>query len=163
MHLWDQRHSFSLADKIHIYVRNGCIPIFRICGNCHSASCQTAKQKTDANSNSSAFPLLCYRKVTLTEEGMILRKRAEETLNPVHKTEREISLSDEVVVGDVYIETGETDAVRLIAKAAMALYQTIRKKKKTSDGIQYRQAPLFQWFCGYFIFLATFDRPFTYF
>lgn len=64
------------------------------------------------------------RKVTLTEEGMILRKRAEEILNLVHKTEREISLSDEVVVGDVYIGTGETDAVRLIAKAARELYQT---------------------------------------
>jgi len=64
------------------------------------------------------------RKVTLTEEGMILRKRAEEILNLVHKTEREISLSDEVVVGDVYIGTGETDAVRLIAKTARKLYQT---------------------------------------
>lgn len=64
------------------------------------------------------------RKVTLTEEGMILRKRAEEILNLVHKTEREISLSDEVVVGDVHIGTGETDAVRLIAKAARELYQT---------------------------------------
>ena len=64
------------------------------------------------------------RKVTLTEEGMLLRKRAEEILNLVHKTEREISLSDEVVVGDVYIGTGETDAVRLIAKAARELYQT---------------------------------------
>ena len=30
----------------------------------------------------------------------------------------------EVVVGDVYIGTGETDAVRLIAKAARELYQT---------------------------------------
>ena len=94
---------------------------------------------------------------------MILRKRAEEILNLVHKTEREISLSDEVIVGDVYIGTGETDAVRLIAKDARTLYQTIRKKKKASDGIQYRQVPLFQWFCGYFIFPAMFDRPFTYF
>ncbi len=64
------------------------------------------------------------RKVTLTEEGMILRNRAEEILNLVQKTEREISLSDEVVVGDVYIGTGETDAVRLIAKTARKLYQT---------------------------------------
>lgn len=64
------------------------------------------------------------RKVTLTEEGMILRKRAEEILNLVQKTEREISLSDEVVVGDVYIGTGETDAVRLIARAAKCLYRT---------------------------------------
>ena len=64
------------------------------------------------------------RKVTLTEEGMILRKRAEEILNLVQKTEREISLSDQVIVGDVYIGTGETDAVRFIAKAARELYQT---------------------------------------
>lgn len=64
------------------------------------------------------------RKVTLTEEGMILRKRAEEILNLVHKTEREISLSDEVVMGDVYIGAGETDAVRLIARTARKLYRT---------------------------------------
>lgn len=64
------------------------------------------------------------RKVTLTEEGMILRKRAEEILNLVRKTEREITLSDQVIVGDVYIGTGETDAVRFIAKAARELYRT---------------------------------------
>ena len=64
------------------------------------------------------------RKVTLTEEGMILRKRAEEILNLVQKTEREISLSDQVIVGDIYIGTGETDAVRFIAKAAKELYNT---------------------------------------
>lgn len=63
------------------------------------------------------------RKVTLTEEGMILRKRAEEILNLVQKTEREISLSDQVVIGDVYIGTGETDAVRFIAKVAKKLYE----------------------------------------
>ena len=40
------------------------------------------------------------RKVTLTEEGMILRKRAEEILNLVRKTEREITLSDQVIVGE---------------------------------------------------------------
>ena len=64
------------------------------------------------------------RKITLTEEGMILRKRAEEILNLVQKTEKEITLSDQVVVGDVYIGTGETDAVRLIARTARSLYET---------------------------------------
>lgn len=64
------------------------------------------------------------RKITLTEEGMILRKRAEEILNLVQKTEREISLSDQVIVGDVYIGAGETDALRFIAKAAKELYNT---------------------------------------
>ena len=43
----------------------------------------------------------------LTEEGMLLRKRAEEILELVRMTESEISLSNEVVAGDVYIGTGE--------------------------------------------------------
>lgn len=63
------------------------------------------------------------RKVTLTEEGMILRKRAEEILSLVQKTEREISLSDQTIVGDVYIGAGETDAVHFIARTAKELYQ----------------------------------------
>ncbi len=73
------------------------------------------------------------RKITLTEEGMILRKRAEEILNLVQKAKKEISLSDQVIVGDVYIGTGETDAIRFIAKAARELY-------KTHPGIHYHIA-----------------------
>ena len=58
------------------------------------------------------------RKVTLTEEGMILKKRAEEILELVRKAENEIKMTDNVIIGDVYIGTGETDGVRLVAKAA---------------------------------------------
>lgn len=61
------------------------------------------------------------RKITLTEEGMILRKRAEEILELVRKTEHEITVSDDIIAGDVYIGAGETDAVRLIAKAGKRL------------------------------------------
>lgn len=62
------------------------------------------------------------RKVTLTEEGMILRKRAEEILDLVKRTESEITLNDDIIMGDVYIGTGETDGVRLMAKAAGMLH-----------------------------------------
>lgn len=58
------------------------------------------------------------RRVTLTEEGMILRKRAEEIMELVKKAEDEISLSDETVSGDITIGAGETDGLRLLAKAA---------------------------------------------
>lgn len=61
------------------------------------------------------------RRITLTEEGMILRKRAEEIMELVKKAEAEISLSDENIAGDITIGTGETDSVRLLAKAARAL------------------------------------------
>lgn len=64
------------------------------------------------------------RKITLTEEGMILKKRAEEILNLVEKTEKEITLSDSIIMGDIYIGTGETDAFRLLAKAAKELQNT---------------------------------------
>lgn len=70
------------------------------------------------------------RKITLTEEGMILRKRAEEILSLVQRTQTEISHSDEAIVGDVYIGTGETDIVRLIA-------QTAKKIKKNYPDIHY--------------------------
>lgn len=61
------------------------------------------------------------RKITLTEEGMILKKRAEEILSLVEKTEKEITVSDDIIMGDVYIGTGETDAFRLLAKTAKSL------------------------------------------
>lgn len=70
------------------------------------------------------------RKVTLTEEGMILRKRAEEILDLVQKTEKEISIADDIIMGDIYIGAGETDAIRLIAKAA-------KKLQETHPGIHY--------------------------
>ena len=58
------------------------------------------------------------RKVILTEEGMILRKRAEEILSLVKRTENEITQSDETIAGNVFIGTGETEVVRLFAKVA---------------------------------------------
>lgn len=63
------------------------------------------------------------RKVLLTEEGMLLRKRAEEILELVRMTEKEISLSDEVIAGDVYIGTGESDMIRIFARAAKSIQE----------------------------------------
>ena len=63
------------------------------------------------------------RKITLTEEGMILRKRAEEIVNLVQKAEREITLNDEAIAGDIHIGAGETDAIRPLARAAGQIQQ----------------------------------------
>ena len=82
------------------------------------------------------------RKVTLTEEGMILRKRAEEILDLVKKTEHEITLSDNVIIGDVYIGAGETDSMRLLAKAAgklKALYPGIHYHISSGNAIFVRE------------------------
>jgi DNA-binding transcriptional LysR family regulator len=61
------------------------------------------------------------RKITLTEEGMFLRKRAQEIVDLVEKTELEFNKPDEVISGDIYIGGGETDAMRLIAKTVEKL------------------------------------------
>ena len=61
------------------------------------------------------------RRVLLTDEGMILRKRAEEILTLVRRTEEEVACSDEAIVGEVGIGSGETDIVRLFARAAQAI------------------------------------------
>ena len=62
--------------------------------------------------------------ITLTEEGMILRKRAEEIVQLMKKTEDEIALSDEFISGDIYIGAGESDINWLLAKTAYALQKT---------------------------------------
>lgn len=64
------------------------------------------------------------RRITLTEEGLLLRKRATEILDLVEKTEAELTAPDEVVSGDVYIGGGETDAMRLIARIATDLQKS---------------------------------------
>lgn len=61
------------------------------------------------------------RRITLTEEGMILRKRAEEITELVKKAQDEIAQSDETIAGDISVGAGETDGVRYLARSARAL------------------------------------------
>ena len=63
------------------------------------------------------------RSVILTDEGMLLRRRAEEIVELTDKTEAEIHAKDEIISGDIYIGGGETDAMRLIAQTARDLQE----------------------------------------
>lgn len=54
-------------------------------------------------------------KVTLTPEGMILRKRAEEIVDMVEKTEAEFLSISDILGGDIYIGGGESDSMKYIA------------------------------------------------
>lgn len=62
-------------------------------------------------------------RIELTEEGMLLRKRAEQILELVSRTESDIASDDETLSGDIHISAGETDAVKLIARAANCMQQ----------------------------------------
>lgn len=69
------------------------------------------------------------QRVTLTEEGMLLRRRAEEIVALTDKTVSEFDTSQDIVSGDIYIGGGETNAMRLIArigKKLQAQYPLIR-------------------------------------
>lgn len=70
------------------------------------------------------------RGITLTDEGMILRKRAEEMVQLMRQTEDEIAKADEQTTGDVYIGAGESELNRVLARAA-------RRVKEKYPGINF--------------------------
>ena len=63
-------------------------------------------------------------KITLTNEGILLRRRAEEILQLVDTTERELVEQDEQVEGKISIGCGEIAAVRMLPE----LIRTFREK-----------------------------------
>lgn len=61
------------------------------------------------------------RKITLTEEGLILRKRAQEIMDLMHKAQEEISCSTEIIAGNIHIGAGETEGIRPLIRTANQL------------------------------------------
>lgn len=62
------------------------------------------------------------RRMILTEEGMFLRKRAQEIVDLADRTVDEFRSADEDVSGDVYIAGGESRAMHIIARSARRLF-----------------------------------------
>lgn len=73
------------------------------------------------------------RGITLTDEGLILRKRAEEMVQLMRQTENEIAKADEQTTGDVYIGAGESGLNRVLARTA-------RRVKEKYPGINFHIA-----------------------
>lgn len=69
--------------------------------------------------------------LSLTEKGMLLRRRAEELIELADKTQVEMQSDEQEVIGSLSIGGGESDAMRIIAKAANAL-------KKQHPGIHFQ-------------------------
>lgn len=61
------------------------------------------------------------KKVTLTEDGVLLRKRAEELVDLMKKTKAELTSSNENINGDIHIGCGETEAISFLAQTAQNL------------------------------------------
>lgn len=54
--------------------------------------------------------------VSLTPDGMRLRKRAEEVVDMIEKTEAEFAVKEESIGGDIHIGAGETRVMRHVAE-----------------------------------------------
>lgn len=63
------------------------------------------------------------KKVMLTEDGMLLYKRAEELIDLMEKTKAELNSSDKNINGEIYIGSAETNAVSFFAEAAEILHK----------------------------------------
>lgn len=63
------------------------------------------------------------RRITLTEHGSLLRKRAGEIIDLMEKTTKELTASEESIAGDIYIGAGETEAVHYLTRAARRLQE----------------------------------------
>ena len=76
------------------------------------------------------------RKITLTETGILLKKRAEEMIALYEKTQAEISAAPEEVGGDVFIGGGESYALMTVAQAArevQVMYPSVRFNLYSGD------------------------------
>ena len=75
------------------------------------------------------------RKITLTEDGIILRKRAEEILSLVEKTEADLSASNPQVSGEITIGGNPTITVLNTAARIRSQYPDVHFQFYSSDAI----------------------------
>lgn len=75
------------------------------------------------------------RKVTLTEEGVLLRKRAEEILSLVEKARRELSADTPQLTGEITVGGNPTDALLETAAALRLSHPGISFQFYSSDAI----------------------------
>jgi DNA-binding transcriptional LysR family regulator len=81
------------------------------------------------------------RHLSLTPEGQLFRKRAEEILELFQKTRSEIHTSSEIA-GDIYMGAGETDVIRQISQVASQfaqLHPQLRFHIRSGDGEAVRE------------------------
>ena len=67
--------------------------------------------------------------VSLTPEGIMLRKRAQEIIDLVDKTEAEFTSFKDEILGDIFIGSGETKSIKLITDVMKTLKKDYPKIK----------------------------------
>lgn len=76
------------------------------------------------------------KRIKLTEDGILLKKRAEEIIELMEKTKTELSSSDAMMNGNIYFGSAETEVISIIADIAKQLqekYPLIRYNLYSGD------------------------------
>lgn len=82
------------------------------------------------------------RKITLTNEGILLRRRAEEILQLVDKTEKEMTEQEKLVDGEISIGCGELASVQIVSeliKSFQERYPLVRYDIHTANADHIRE------------------------
>ena len=100
------------------------------------------------------------KKITLTDEGKLLMARAQEIIELSDKTESEFLYDEKNIAGEIYIGGGETDAMRIIAKAANKLklkYKNIKFNLYSGNGEDVKEK-LDKGLLDFGLFIEPFDK-----
>ena len=81
--------------------------------------------------------------IELTEDGMLLRRRAQELVDLAEKTTREFTLREREIVGEIAIGAGETQSMSFLSRAMVSFRErypkvTFRIFSATADDVKER-------------------------
>ena len=107
--------------------------ITRAAASLHISQPSLSRQLMELEQETGRQMLRGKRKITLTEDGALLRKRAEEILALMEKTERELSSDAAQICGEVAIGGNPTASVLRAAAAVRSAYPEIRFRFYSSD------------------------------
>lgn len=100
------------------------------------------------------------KKITLTDEGKLLMARAQEIIELADKTESEFLYDEKNIAGEIYIGGGETDAMRVVAKAAKKFtlkYRNIKFHLYSGNGEDVKEK-LDKGLLDFGLFIEPFDK-----
>ncbi len=100
------------------------------------------------------------KKITLTDEGKLLMARAQEIIELADKTESEFLYDEKNIAGEIYIGGGETDAMRVVAKAAKKFtlkYKNIKFHLYSGNGEDVKEK-LDKGLLDFGLFIEPFDK-----
>lgn len=100
------------------------------------------------------------KKIALTEEGKLLKARAQQIIELADKTENEFIYDEKGITGDIYIGGGETDTMRIVAKAAKKIackYKNIKFHLYSGNGEDVKEK-LNKGLLDFGLFIEPFDK-----